>query len=105
MPSGELRSLTANLRFKSVREGLDKLEDVGLGTRFLNLLLGDFRFGLDGAEKDVEADGARIEGRLLRHERQLLTERLDVEIAERNAVERNGARERVIESLGELDSR
>ena len=64
----QLRALAADLDVEAVREGLDELEDVGVPTRFFDLLLRDLLYGLYGAENDVELDGAGLEGGLLRDE-------------------------------------
>lgn len=98
-------ALAADVRVVAVREADDQVVDVGVLARLLDLLLRDL-LGRDvGAERDVVPDRAGVERRLLRHERDRLAVRLDVELADVLAVDEDLAAERVVEPRDELDCR
>lgn len=66
---------------------MDELEDVGVPANSFDLFLGNFRRGLDRAEKDVEADSSSVQRRFLRYQRHLLAIILHVEFGNLFAIE------------------
>ena len=67
----ELRSLSSDPRLKTIWQTADELQNVGISTRLLNILLGDFLNGFDSTEKNVKLDSSVVQSWLLRHQSQM----------------------------------
>lgn len=83
----QLGPLTADLCVEAIGQRLDEIEDVGVTAGSFDLLLSDLIFRLDRTKEDVEANGSRVEGGLLRDESNLLAVLLDIEFRDLFAIE------------------
>ena len=67
LSAGELRSLPTDLCFEAVWQSADELEDVGIGTSLLDLLLRNFLDGLGSTEEHVKLDCSVVQSWFLRY--------------------------------------
>jgi hypothetical protein len=87
LASRELASFSSDGRVKALWQRLDKLENVGVAADLLDLLLCDFRNGLDRTEQNVKAHSTRVQRRFLRHQRDLLPVLLEIEVRDQLSIE------------------
>ena len=70
-----------------LRQFLYEFEDVRLSACIFDLFLGDLFLRFYGTKQDVEPNSTSVKGRLLRHQCQLFTVLLDIELADTLAIE------------------
>lgn len=82
LATGELRSFSADLRLEAVRQTVDELEDVRIGTNLLDLFLRHFLGWLGRAKKNVELDRPVVQSWFLRHQCQMFSVLPDVQLSD-----------------------
>jgi hypothetical protein len=100
----------------------DEIQDIGVAANSFDFLFSYFILWLDGTQENVKADGAGIESLngeckirrtlpkilftywFLGHKGKLLSVLLNVDLIDGFAIKQNLARQRIVESLDQLDT-